>query len=59
MLSDRQSYEGWAIESLNTEDRAHQLCQKMVADYEDPGLDEGLQKELQSYINSRKEELLK
>ena len=59
LLSDRQSFEGWSIESLTAEDRAYQLCQKMIDDYEDPGLDESLQKELQSYIESRKEEILK
>jgi len=31
----------------------------MLAAYEDPGLDESLQRELQSYIESRKAELLK
>ena len=54
LLSDRQSFEGWSIESLTAEDRAYQLCQKMIDDYEDPGLDESLQKELQSYRIKKK-----
>ena len=59
MLSDRQSYEGWVLESLTSEDRAERVRQQMLAAYEDPGLDESLQRELQSYIESRKAELLK
>jgi len=59
LLSDRQSYEGWVAESLTAEDRASQVCRKLINAYQDPGLDQSLQKELQSYIESRKEELLK
>lgn len=59
LLSDRQSYEGWVIESLTSEDRAERVRQQMLAAYEDPGLDESLQRELQSYIESRKAEILK
>ena len=59
LLSDRQSYEGWVLESLTSEDRAERVCKQMLAAYEDPGLDESLQRELQSYIEARKAEILK
>lgn len=58
-LSDRQSFEGWVLESLTAEDRAARICQKRITEYEDPGLDQSLQKELQSYVDSRKNEILK
>jgi len=59
MLSDRQSFEGWAKTRLNTEAQATALWRKMLDAYQDPGLDEPLQKQMLAYIESRKKEILK
>ncbi len=59
MLSDRQSFEGWAKDKLTTEARATVLWKKLLDSYQDPDLDEGLQKQLQTYIESRKKEIVK
>ncbi|MDK2880363.1 MAG: glycine betaine---corrinoid protein Co-methyltransferase [Clostridia bacterium] len=59
LLSDRQSYEGWSKEKLTTEQRANRVWKQMLTAYEDPGLDEALQKELQDYIGARKKEITK
>ena len=58
MLSDRQSFEGWAKDRLTTEARATVLWKKLLDSYQDPGLDERLQKQLQTYIESRKKEIV-
>lgn len=57
VISDRQSFEGWVLESLTAEDRAARICQQRINEYEDPGLDQSLQNELQSYVDSRKTRL--
>lgn len=59
MLSDRQSFDGWAKDKLTTEARATAIWKKLLDSYQDPGLDAGLQKQLQAYIESRKKEIVK
>jgi trimethylamine--corrinoid protein Co-methyltransferase len=59
MLSDRQSFEGWAKTRLTTEAQATALWRKTLDAYQDPGLDEPLQKQMLAYIESRKKEILK
>ena len=59
VLSDRQSFEGWAKKKLTTESRAEALWKKKLTEYQDPGLDEAVQKQMQVYIDQRKKELTK
>jgi trimethylamine--corrinoid protein Co-methyltransferase len=57
-IADYSSYEQWALEgSLNAEQRANRVWKKMLAEYEAPALDQGLDEQLQAFMAKRKETL--
>jgi trimethylamine--corrinoid protein Co-methyltransferase len=57
-LFDLNSYEEWAIQGKKTApERAAIKVKQMLASYEQPELDEALDNELQTFINSRKAEI--
>ncbi|MBX3012900.1 MAG: trimethylamine methyltransferase family protein [Caldilineaceae bacterium] len=57
-LFDYNSAEQWELNgALDTNQRANQKWKKLLADYEPPALDEGLERELLSFIAHRKKEL--
>ena len=57
-LADTGPYERWhEAGRLDTEHRAHHLCQKMLAGYEAPPLDSAIGEALSSYVARRKSEL--
>lgn len=53
-LSDRQSYDGWEKDEMDTNMRASQRWQDVLETYQAPALDEGIRAKLQEYINSKK-----
>jgi trimethylamine--corrinoid protein Co-methyltransferase len=58
-IADYSSYEQWLLEGSSTaEQRANQVWKKMLADYEDPGLDPGLDEALLHFMAERKAVLL-
>ncbi|MEG0874450.1 MAG: trimethylamine methyltransferase family protein [Clostridiales bacterium] len=60
LLSDRQGYEAWEEQGKkDTAQRAKEMWQKTLAEYEAPALDSALDKELTSFINARTKELMK
>lgn len=56
-LSDRQSYDAWAEEGLNANQRAEKQWQAILVDYVPPELDVVLDEKIQEFINKRTEEL--
>jgi trimethylamine--corrinoid protein Co-methyltransferase len=53
--ADYSSYEQWSTEgSLTAEQRANRVWKQMLAEYEDPGLDPGVDEALQAYISQRR-----
>lgn len=58
-LSDRQSYDSWAKEHLDTNMRANRQWQEVLAAYQPPVLDETIEQTIQEYISKRSGELLK
>jgi trimethylamine---corrinoid protein Co-methyltransferase len=58
IIADYSSFEQWSTEgSLTAEQRANAAWKKMLADYEDPGLDPALDEALLDYVARRKDEL--
>lgn len=57
-LSDRLSYDGWAKDSIDTNMRANQRWQEIVANYQPPALDANLAQAIDNYIETRSKELL-
>lgn len=58
MLSDRQNFESWQSGgSKDTATRANQLWKQLLADYQQPFLDEAIDKELADYVTRRKQGL--
>ncbi|WKY49196.1 glycine betaine--corrinoid protein methyltransferase [Eubacteriaceae bacterium ES3] len=57
-LSDRQSYDGWAKESLTACDRATAKWKAVLESYQPPALDEAVNKELLAYMEKRTKELI-
>ncbi len=54
-IADYSSYEQWAIEgSLSAEQRANKVWKKMLAEYEDPGLDPARDEALLDYMARRR-----
>lgn len=54
-IADYSSYEQWSSEgSLNAEQRANVVWKRMLADYEDPGLDPGIDEALQQFMRERR-----
>ena len=57
-IADYSSYEQWSTEgSLNAEQRANAVWKKMLAEYEDPGLDPALDESLRHYMDERRAQL--
>ncbi|WP_419904450.1 trimethylamine methyltransferase family protein [Kiloniella sp.] len=58
MLSDWQNYESWeAAGSKDALERATELWQQALKDYEEPVMDEGIKEELDAYVAHRREEI--
>jgi trimethylamine--corrinoid protein Co-methyltransferase len=58
MLSDWRNYESWAAAgSREAADRATDLWQQALAEYEEPTLDPAIREELEAYVARRKEEI--
>ncbi|GAB4458200.1 MAG: trimethylamine methyltransferase family protein [Anaerolineae bacterium] len=58
LISDRQNYEAWVEQgSLDASQRAHRLWQELLAGYEAPPLDPGIEEALREYVARRKSEL--
>jgi trimethylamine--corrinoid protein Co-methyltransferase len=54
-IADYSSYEQWSSEgSLNAEQRANVVWKRMLADYEDPGLDSAIDEALQQFMCERR-----
>jgi trimethylamine--corrinoid protein Co-methyltransferase len=54
-IADYASYEQWSSEgSLNAEQRANVVWKRMLADYEDPGLDSVIDETLQQFMRERR-----
>ncbi len=57
-LADRQSYENWRESGgKDAMQRAHAVCQELLAAYEPPPLDPALKEALQDYVARREREL--
>jgi trimethylamine--corrinoid protein Co-methyltransferase len=58
MLSDWRNYESWAAAgSREAIDRATDLWQQALAEYEEPTVDPAIREELEAYVAKRKEEI--
>lgn len=58
LISDRQNYEAWVEQgSLDAGQRAHRLWQELLAGYEAPPLDPGLEEGLREFVEQRKRAL--
>lgn len=58
LLSDWRSYENWAIAGArDAAQRATDLWQKALAEYEEPVIDAGRREELEAYVARRREEI--
>jgi len=58
MLSDWRSYENWALAGAkDAGDRATDLWQQALREYEEPQMDMAIREELEAYIARRKEEI--
>ncbi len=54
-IADYASYEQWSLEGkLTAEQRAHRVWKKMLAEYEDPGIDPAQDEALLEFIARRK-----
>lgn len=57
-IADYSSYEQWALEGkLNAEQRANRVWKKMLADYQDPGIDPALDEAMLDFMARRKDVL--
>jgi trimethylamine--corrinoid protein Co-methyltransferase len=57
-IADYSSYEQWALEGSRTaEQRANAVWKKMLADYEDPGIDPGQDEALKAFVAERRAQL--
>jgi trimethylamine--corrinoid protein Co-methyltransferase len=58
MLSDWRGYENWALAGAKEAgDRATDLWQQALAEYEEPALDPARREELEAYVAKRREEI--
>jgi len=58
LLSDWRSYENWAIAGAkDAAQRATDLWQQALAEYEEPVIDAGRREELEAYVAKRREEI--
>lgn len=54
-VADNASYEQWLAEGESrAEDRASRLCKEMLASYEPPAMDEGIDESLRSFMAEKK-----
>lgn len=54
-IADYSSFEQWSIEgSLSTEQRANRVWKKMLADYQDPGIDQAADEAMLAFMAARK-----
>ena len=54
-IADYSSFEQWEIEGrLTAEQRANQVWKRMLADYDDPGLDPAIDESLQEFMAQRR-----
>jgi len=58
-LSDRQSFDGWSKDSLDTNQRAKLKWQEVLASYTPPELDPAVKEKVEAFIEKRSKELLK
>ena len=57
-VADNNSFEQWQVEGeLNAAARANKIWKRTLQDYQEPGLDEGIDEALQAYMAKRKEVL--
>jgi trimethylamine--corrinoid protein Co-methyltransferase len=57
-IADYSSYEEWSSTgSLTAEQRANRVWKKMLAEYQDPGIDQGADEAMLDFIARRKEKL--
>jgi len=58
MIADYSSYEQWSLEgSLTAEQRANAAWKRMLADYEDPGIDPAKDEAMLAYVAQRRAQL--
>jgi trimethylamine--corrinoid protein Co-methyltransferase len=58
MLSDWRGYENWALAGAKeANDRATDLWQQALAEYEEPPMDPAIREELEAYVAQRREEI--
>lgn len=57
-LSDRQSYDGWGKEKLDTNSRANRRWQDILAAYQPPALEPDVDQAVREFIEKRSAELL-
>lgn len=57
MVSDWTNYEGWEVKGgVWTSDRAHTLFKEIIANFEEPPMEEAVREELAEFVVKRKEE---
>ena len=58
MLSDWRGYENWALDGAKeAADRATDLWQQALREYEEPPMDPAIREELEAYVATRREEI--
>ena len=58
MLSDWRGYENWELAGAKEAgDRATDLCQQALAEYQEPPMDPAIREELEAYVARRREEI--
>ncbi len=58
MLSDWRGYENWALAGAkDAGQRATELWQQALAEYEEPPMDPAIREELEAYVAQRREEI--
>ena len=57
MISDWSNFEAWSLGGeVWTAERAHKMYKGIIAEFEAPPIDLGIQEELQAFVAKRKEE---
>ena len=56
-LSDWSNFENWEEHgAVTTVERANKVCKQILAEYEEPPMDEGIREELEAFVEKRKRE---
>jgi len=56
-LSDWSNFENWEERgAVTTVERANKVCKQILAEYEEPPMDEGIREELEAFVEKRKRE---